>query len=504
MELRDAFGANPRRLPLARAMRLAAAAAQRGDHGAAEHIYSQAMEQCPQNAGPACRLLASLRARGEDEAAQMLAYRLQAMFPDDADPVIEVAAFYSELGEPARALSLLSGALERAPAERAGGLQRALADTFITTGEAARAAEHFDLALQSTPGDVLAMFGLSQIAPAQRRADLLPRLEAMERGGEVPAHELPHLYFALAYLCQADDPARYFHYLQLANRCVATDAGPYLGGLREHYLKVEALFTPSLLAACAGHEAQSPAPVLVLAPPRSGTTLVEQVLGAHPQLHPVGESLAFVAAYNQVLRERQAEGPLWQWQPGQLHEALPRLERHYMGHQRLRTAAGMQPVDKSIENIRYLGLILLAWPRAKVIRLRRHPLDTIVSCYHQFFTGGFTHLFDLEALAHYYLLFQQYMDFWQARFPDNFVELEYEALASRPEESIRKLLADCGLPFDKACLEFHRHVGSVVTASKLQVRQPVHSAAVARWKPFARQLQPAITILERELQCEFS
>jgi hypothetical protein len=150
-------------------------------------------------------------------------------------------------------------------------------------------------------------------------------------------------------------------------------------------------------------------------------------------------------------------------------------------------------------NFLYLGFILRALPAAKVICVRRHPLDTCLSNFRQLFAVNFSYYnyhYDLGNTARYYILFHQLMRHWESLFGGRLLELSYESLARSPESTLSDALAYLDLPWDPACLRFHERRSAVATASAMQVREPIYTSAVGRWQHYAKQLAPAMSLLD--------
>jgi len=155
-------------------------------------------------------------------------------------------------------------------------------------------------------------------------------------------------------------------------------------------------------------------------------------------------------------------------------------------------------IDKLPLNFLYVGLIRLALPNAKIISVRRHPLDTCYAVYKQLFVDAYPFSYDLEELARYYAAYDRLMQHWSSVTPDAVYTLRYEALVDDFEPEVRRLLAHCGLDFEEACLRFHENKSASTTASTVQVRQPVYRSSVGKWRQYREQLAPLITKLEDE------
>jgi tetratricopeptide (TPR) repeat protein len=250
------------------------------------------------------------------------------------------------------------------------------------------------------------------------------------------------------------------------------------------------VFDPEILERHAECGEPSDLPVFVIGMPRSGTTLVEQILASHPKAAGAGE-LGVVQSIVESL------GKAW---PGGVAsmggDTFARLGRGYLDMVSEKADGRARLVDKMPNNFRYLGLIRLMLPNARIIHCRRDPMDTGVSCYTKLFTGRQDFAYDLRELGLYHRAYAQLMDHWRGTLPqDRFIEVDYEAVVADLETEARRLVTFCGLDWDPACLDFHRTERAVRTASTAQVRKPIYGASVGRWRAWAAHLGPLIQAL---------
>lgn len=233
-------------------------------------------------------------------------------------------------------------------------------------------------------------------------------------------------------------------------------------------------------------------PVFVIGLPRTGTTLVEQILGSHPEVHAAGELNDFAIQLMQLTR-RQA--PAQSLSRRELVKQTAKLDfkalgKAYLDSCRPRTGSTPYFVDKMPLNFLYAGLIRLALPGAKIVHLTRHPMDTCYAIYKRLFQDAYPWSYDLEEIALYYSAYKQLMTHWKNAMPGVIHELSYEDLVHDMEGQTRHLLDYCGLDWDARCLRFHENPSASTTASASQVRQPVYQSSVNRWKAYESQLAP--------------
>lgn len=232
-------------------------------------------------------------------------------------------------------------------------------------------------------------------------------------------------------------------------------------------------------------------PIFIFGMPRSGTTLVERILSSHPDVYAAGELQNFGMALRRVWGNR---APIWRDPDIAAHTRQvdwQEVGATYVASTRPATGHTPRFIDKFPFNFLYAGFIANALPNAKMICLRRHPMDTCLSNFQQLFAEKlpyYNYSFDLLHTGRYYVLFDRLMAHWKQAFPGRILELDYATLVESQETCSRQLLEFCGLPWDDACLHFEDNRSPVATASALQVRMPIYKSAVNRWKNYEPQL----------------
>jgi tetratricopeptide (TPR) repeat protein len=257
------------------------------------------------------------------------------------------------------------------------------------------------------------------------------------------------------------------------------------------------LFTAKRLANHAGGGNPSDAPIFIVGMPRSGSTLIEQILASHPDVAAAGETRAFEEAAIEIggpglgaLLDHLDDDEEFQRQIRRLGDVyLQRLAR--FGRAR-------RVVNKMPDNFRMAGLIRLALPNAKIIHSKRNPIDTCVSCYESLFTETIPYVYDLSELGRYYQRYSMLMDHWRSTLPaDVFLEVTYEDLIADSETQMRRIVEHCGLSWHPRCLEFYKNPRPIRTASAIQVRRPLYTDAIKRWAPIGAELGPLVAALGR-------
>ncbi|MGH8253811.1 MAG: sulfotransferase [Steroidobacteraceae bacterium] len=268
----------------------------------------------------------------------------------------------------------------------------------------------------------------------------------------------------------------------------------------EHALRVIGeQFGAEWLAAHRATGERGAAAIFVMGLPRSGTTLVDRILSSHSAVQSLGEinDLAYaITAQAYATMDADAAPPA----RAELIRRAAHLDPATLGNDYLRRVAGYvrnRPrfIDKTPWNFLYLGLIAQALPGARIVHVRRDPLDSCFALYKTLFRDGSPYSYDLQDLARYYLAYHQLMEHWRQMLPGRFLDLDYECVVGSQSDATRELLDWCGLPFEARCLDFHANTAPAATASAAQVREPVHTRSIGNWRNYASQLEPLIAQL---------
>lgn len=473
----DSRGAAENRL-LAEALQLC----QHGRFAEAKTLYRQVVAMAPQRFEPYLNGARIGLAEGDFEEALAWFERARQRWPD-WPPALEGAGdALLALGRPAEALAVF---------ERLQGLQPKSGAAFYGAGEAlkqlgrigaARAA--LEQAVALSPDAAGPHYLLAQLG---RFVENDPRLAGLERlkakSAALSDQGQCELHFALGKAYdELGRHAQAFECWRVANaikrRHVAYDEAMFLGILKD----LAAAFPAEVVAARRGAGEPSELPVFVVGMPRSGTSLVEQILASHPQAFGAGERMDL----HQLLGQNLA-GPEFPAHFGSVSDgALRRMGAQYVA--RLQEGAGpaKRIVDKLPANFMLCGLIHAILPKARIVHVRRDPVDTCFSCYVNLFSQNIDYSYDLGELGRYYRAYEDLMAHWRRVLPAGaMLEVSYEALVDDFETQVRRLIAYVGLEWDAACLAFHRTKRVVHTLSAAQVRQPLYRSAVGRAAPYA-------------------
>lgn len=375
----------------------------------------------------------------------------------------------------------------------AAALHLGLANLELALGnlEAARAACERSLALQ--PGNPEALFFRSGLSRQTEGENHVAELQAALRNPPQAPGLHARVLFALAK--ELEDLGRYDESFPI----LAQGAGLYrrtlqfdLGEESDFLAAIRDTWTATQVARRDGASALGrQVPIFVAGLPRTGTTLVERILGAHSAVHSAGELPDFVRRLNEMmealpgLEGRSRAGMV----PASTRLDFAELARSYL--ERTAPLTGDTPcfIDKLPQNSIYLGLIHRALPEARLVLVQRHPMDTCYSMFKQIFTDSFAFSYDLDELAGYFIAHQQLMNHWIEVLGERLQVIRYEDVVADLEGESRRLLAFCGLPWEPACMEFHRSSAPSTTASASQVRQAIYTSSVGKWRRFRAQLQ---------------
>ena len=286
-----------------------------------------------------------------------------------------------------------------------------------------------------------------------------------------------------------------FEYIKQANEVRHTHNQYHADAELAHLQAMIDHTTPETLAVTSSNNSETP--FFIVGMPRCGSTLVEQIISAHPDVTSMGECGYFessLAQFNDpadpITLEKMASFPAEKWQ---------QIGETYLDLARQQHTDNQHFTDKTLTNIRLLGAIHRTFPKAKIIHVRRDPIDTCWSIYKNNFVGqAFNYAFNLGELGYYYRTYERLMDHWRTILPQGVLyELHYEALVQHSEIEILKLLDAIHLESTEACFSFYKSHDFNITASQAQVRKPIQATSIHAWKKYEKPLQPLIQILRR-------
>ena len=410
----------------------------------------------------------------------------------DADRLLDLGVPFREAGDMDGALRCHEQALTLRPdfPEAENGLGNLLG----MQGNMEEAERHFRRAIASKLGYAGAFHNLSGITRLAPGDDLWPQLmELSARAGELPVDQALLLHFTLGKVREdlGEHETAFRHYLE-GNRLKRATIDYDERRQAEFFKGFIRQFDSSVAVGVVNDDER---PVFIVGMPRSGTSLVEQILASHPSVHGAGETHALRNSLRAELPPEASDYRL----PEQLIAADPAaLARAAARYGRLLDAlapTAQRVTNKLPGNMVLVGLIYRLFPRAQIVHCIRDPRDTCLSCFTKLFTAGHPFSYELGELGRFHRMYEDLMRAWRVRLPDGMLELRYEELVGDLEGQARRLVEHCRLSWDAACLRFHENPRAVRTASLTQVRRPIYGSSVGRWRHYERQLKPLLDAL---------
>ncbi|HET9050014.1 MAG TPA: sulfotransferase [Chiayiivirga sp.] len=417
--------------------------------------------------------------------------------PDDIDAVLKLGETLSRLQDYDDARLSFEQALQRKPAEPDLWMASAQAREDSGDRDAARAA--YEQALRLRPDWVPALSGLLTLQRGEADAETLATAQRLIAHPDTSDRDIATLGYALGKVMDSRGEYRQaMNCWDRANTARKRLCGEFdLASLTERVERMLPAFDAGALAAAPASDEDRP--LFIVGMPRSGTTLTEQILAAHPQVHGCGE-LPDIALIARHLPSQSGSSRIWPHIVDQIASAdvVRARERYLTGASRHAPGTAVRLVDKAPMNFYALGLISLMFPLARIVWCQRDPRDVAISIYAENFSLGERFSTDLAAIGECIVLQQRLMRHWQKVLPNPILELDYQQLVTDPETQSRRLLEFAGLPWHDDCLAFHAGQRGVQTPSRWQVRQPIHTRSVGRWRNYEFALSPLMATLDAE------
>ncbi|MBF0193474.1 MAG: sulfotransferase [Magnetococcales bacterium] len=387
--------------------------------------------------------------------------------------------------------------------EKACQLNPKMAFAFIHMGHALTELGRFKEAEESLlkglaieEGNAGGYSSLSELKSDDKNSSHLNKMEILLQKNILSANDQILMYFSLGrgYMRQGEKE-RGFRFLSQGNQVKRASFHYEINQDAAFFNRIVNCFDTALLEKCKGFGSPSKVPIFILGMPRSGTTLVEQIIASHSQVYGAGEGMGLWHLTDELAlltktREGFPEG-VREIEQNSWHD----LALAYEGGLREKSADALHITDKMPHNFLNVGLIHLMFPNAVIIHCKREAIDTCLSIYMQNFTGHHPYSYDLTELGEYYQLYHGLMGHWQNVLPNRMLEVQYEQMVEKPEQTAKKIIATCGLTWEDGCMDFHKSNRAVHTASLVQVRKPIYKSAVSRWKKYEAQLKPLIEAL---------
>jgi hypothetical protein len=444
-------------------------------------------------------LAGMLHRLGEVEVALELLRDPALLAACDRDALERMAQLASQMDATEQALQLLDRAEALAPPTVASTYLRATLQTFTGALDAAQAS--LESCIARAPGHAAAHWSLARLRRQQRGSDHVARLRGQLERVADPAFEA---YLAFALFKELDDLGETQAAWQALQRGCAAKRGQLAYSPRDEEAAFARLHALRPLGADAARPVAidatpaAPAPIFIVGLPRTGTTLLERILGGSTEVQNAGE-LDELPLQLRWQADRFSKSYL----DAAVFDAADRadraeLGRRYLEHARWRARGKPRFTDKMPLNFLHVGFIAAALPQARVLHLVREPMDTCFSNLKELFAEAYPYSYDLDELAAHYGRYRRLMAHWHDRHPGLLLDVSYEGLVAEPERVAREVFDFCGLRWDPACLDLAREGGAVSTASTVQVREGIHARRVGGWRAYASQLEPLRASLQRD------
>ena len=409
--------------------------------------------------------------------------------PKSPQTWITTAAVAIRLMRHERALAAYERAAQLKPDEV--GLRLSVGHVQKTLGLRGECENSYKAALRMDPGRGESWWSLADLKNYgfdDSEMGSLQRAIVTEQRGKSNTAQL-HFALGKAFEQRHEFAQAFDHYAR--GNALRRDEAPFdIESFERRTARIRAFFNTAFFARDSDSGDPDPAPIFIVGLPRSGSTLVEQILASHSRVEGTMELpniLNIVGQFDDLAANRDGYPETVQ---GATPQQLTALGRRYLDETVPLRRGRDRFTDKLPNNFSHVGLIQAILPHATLIDVRRHPMDACFSTYKQYFAEGQTFSYDLRDLGRYYRCYLSLMEHWDRLLPGRVLHVQYEHLVGDPETQIRRLLEHCGLAFEPACLNFHDTRRAVRTASAEQVRQPIYTSGVNYWRHFEKELEP--------------
>ncbi len=458
-------------------------------------LYEQVLSMLPDNAVVHRHLGASLLRMGQIGRAIASFEEALRLRPDFVRAGIDLARALRQLGKAGEAIVPLEMAVESDPENAEAHMQ--LSSTFRQLGETDRAVERLEKFLAIRPSCGEAHYRISQITP---RKELIPVVEKVLCDPELPTSDAIYCHFALGNLFdhrKSFDRA-FGHYLK-ANALQRKTFTYQADETNEFVDRFVNVYSPDFFQGKREFGSTSRLPVFIVGMPRSGTTLVEQILSSHDLVHGAGEIEAFPGIYHSIAQQLNYVKPNPECMSLIDEHLVEEYSAKYLQDLALHCPTASRITDKFPQNFFAIGLIKTFFPNAHIVHCQRNPLDICSSLFFHCF-ATFKATFELTELGQYYLQYQRLMSHWDNLFPDEIFAVRYEDLVLDQERVSKQLIEYIGLEWDEKCIDFQDNERNVLSPSNMQVRRPIYKTSINRWKRYEEQLQPLVEVLQQASQ----
>lgn len=487
LKFKGALRENPENVD---AMRfLASAYLQRTENmGDAEALLRRAVQIAPDYTAAWMLLGSILNERGRYSDAIDAYRKAVELQPEDPQAHGSLGNAYAHAGYTELAQRTYARAVALEPGSP--GLQMGYAHVLKTAGDQPASLQAYRAAIAAKPDFGEAYWSMANLKVFRfEQAEVAAMEKQLERDDLSSSAEI-HFRFSLGKACEdLGDIDRAWQYYDSGNRLKRMEVAHDPQEFENRCRNIIEVFDSEFLSAHEGNGAEAPDPIFIIGLPRSGSTLIEQILASHSQVEGTAELPDLGRIANAIGRYR----PDGLQYPESVTDLRPRDWRAY-GQQYIedtrqyRETGKPRFTDKLPNNFPHVGLLHLTLPNATIINARRHPLDSCLGCYKQLFGMGQNFTYDMEDIGDYYVQYDRTMRHWHHVLPGKVLDVHYEDTVLDLESQVKRILEHCGLPFEQACVDFHETERAVRTASSEQVRQPIYTGALGKWRRYEQYL----------------
>ena len=457
----------------------------------AEFLLESAVAFEPEHISARLEYIQILRKRQKYEAALEQAKLLYDRDPEDVVFQSNLAIESMHTNRFEQAFALFDRVLEKQPNDPATLTSRGHA--LKTYGKQEDAVASYRRAYSSMPEHGEAWFGLANLKTYRFTDDEVRTMQREEAGDRLSHNARAQVCFSLGKAFEdREDYEQAFEYYRRGNELKRIQSRYDADQMTEEFAAQIDVCTPELFAEKGGKGHPAPDPIFIVGLPRAGSTLLEQIIASHSQVDGTLELPNILALAHRLRRRKQVtdESQYPQVLRDLTEEQLKTFGEKFIADTRVHRADAPFFIDKMPNNFRHIGLIKLILPNAKIIDARRAPLSCCFSGFKQLFAEGQEFTYGLTEIGRYYHDYVHLMRHWHEVLPGEILHVQYEDVIADTETQVRRILDYLGLPFEEACLEFHKTKRVVRTASSEQVRQPINTKGLEAWKPFEPWLDP--------------
>ncbi|MGH8193162.1 MAG: tetratricopeptide repeat-containing sulfotransferase family protein [Woeseiaceae bacterium] len=483
---REILRDNPKNVDAIRMLgRVALSASRNAD---AERLFRRAIELAPDFAGALTDLGRMLKEQNRFEEAIECFERVIELEPDNPQSHFQLAGTLAPAALTYRAIEAYEKALALSP--KFPGARLGLGHVLKTVGRQEEAIEAYRECIRLRPDNGESYWSLANLKTYRLSGDDIAAMEERIRRDDLTQQSRVNFVFAMAKALEdRGDFDRAWEYYAEGNTTQRMEEKYDPVATEVMHDAIVEVFDRELLQAKVGVGNADQSPIFIIGLPRSGSTLIEQILASHSQVEGTSE-LPYVGRVATSLNRNRADGINYPHAIRELEaEHFQALGQDYLDLARIhRTEGTARFIDKMPNNFPAVGFLHLILPNARIIDARRHPLDSCLGCYRQLFAKGQTFTYDLNDIGEYFLEYDRMMDHWHTLLPGRVLMVQYEELVNDVDAQVRRLLDYCDLPFEEGCLKFYETERPVRTASSEQVRQPIHNRSVGFWRNYEDKL----------------